>query len=102
MQNKNSSVETFAAFAKTSTVAIFGPEGLRPSTPLEPAQASWVQEHTKGGKWRTVADCGAEQLTAAEAAMCQAKAVGRLIVVAGYSGEIRVYENVGVPRWVWS
>lgn len=100
-QTKNSSVECFPAFPKTTTVAIFGPEGLRPTTPTEPEHVAWIQEHSKGGtKWHSVPDCGAEQLSAAEAAMCQARAMGRLIVAAGYSGEIKVFENVGWPRWV--
>lgn len=82
-------------------MAIFGPEGVRPGTPTEPEKAAWIQEHSKGStKWRSVPDCGAEQLSAAEAAMCQARAVGRLIVSAGYTGEIKVFENVGLPRWV--
>lgn len=65
-----------------------------------PQREAWLQESSRGAtKWRTAAECS-EQMSAAESAMCQARAMGRLIVTAGYSGSIRVYENVGLPHWL--
>ena len=35
-----------------------------------------------------------------ERAFAAGMAVGQIIVTAGYSGEIRIFENVGTPRWL--
>ena len=35
-----------------------------------------------------------------ERAFAAGMAIGQIIVTAGYSGEIRIFENVGPPQWI--
>ena len=35
-----------------------------------------------------------------ELALAGARARGQVLVTAGYTGEIKVYENIGPPQWV--
>jgi hypothetical protein len=35
-----------------------------------------------------------------EAALAAARACGQVLLTAGYTGEIRVYENIGLPQWL--
>ena len=42
----------------------------------------------------------AEATAAGEAVVAAAKAFGQVIVTAGYSGEIKVFENLAPPRWL--
>ena len=35
-----------------------------------------------------------------ELAFAAGMAIGQIIVTAGYSGEIRIFENVGPPQWI--
>ena len=46
------------------------------------------------------ADPRAEARAEGERAFAAGMAIGQIIVTAGYSGEIRIYENVGAPRWL--
>ena len=85
-REKNSSYECFHAGGDVMTVAVFGPITMhRPVETINPAGASWLgpgldQEQClkRGG---------------------HAAARGQVVLTAGYGGEIRAYENVGVPMW---
>ena len=53
-----------------------------------------------GGAAEPRADPRAEARAEGERAFAAGMAIGQIIVTAGYSGEIRIYENVGAPRWL--
>jgi hypothetical protein len=45
-------------------------------------------------------DPRAEARAEGERAFAAGMAMGQIIVTAGYSGEIRIFENVGLPCWL--
>ena len=45
-------------------------------------------------------DPRAEARAEGERAFAAGMAIGQIIVTAGYSGEIRIFENVGSPCWL--
>ena len=111
-KDKNSSFESFTAHSDIVTNAIFAPQNTRrTSTPaLHPGMApatkaaeALVKPSLKrlGVSSKSRADQEREEAQkAGEAAVAAAAAVGQIIVTSGYSGEIRVFENLGLPMWL--
>ena len=110
--DKNASCEQFLAHDDIVTSAIFAPlsddvtgrvsRNLGIAPPTAAAEAL-VKPSLKrlglGGK--TKADQEREDAQrAGDMAMKAAAAVGQTIVTSGYSGEIRVFENIGLPIWL--
>ena len=109
--DKNASFESFLAHDDIVTSAVFAPihddvrvtgnpMGIAPPTK---AAEALVKPSLKrlglGGK--TKADQEREDAQrAGETAMKAAAAVEQTIVTSGFSGEIRVFENVGLPIWL--
>lgn len=50
------------------------------------------------GKWSKEQEVDAAH--AAEAAVRSERALGQVILTAGYNGEIKVFENLGAPQWL--
>ena len=110
--DKNASFEQFLAHDDIVTSAIFAPlsddvtarvsRNLGIAPPTAAAEAL-VKPSLKrlglGGK--TKADQEREDAQrAGDMAMKAAAAVGQTIVTSGFSGEIRVFENIGLPIWL--
>ena len=109
--DKNSSFESFFAHDDIVTSAVFAPlqddptkrvegkGGIAP--PTKAAQALVKPSLKRLGLGKTRADQEREDAQrAGETAMKAAAAVGQTIVTSGFSGEIRIFENVGLPIWL--
>lgn len=98
-REKSSLYECFQAFNDITTVAIFGPDCAKRCLPQPGSQAEAAPssaKECKSSKWRTL-ECP-EVVAAADKAISAARMQGQLIVAAGYSGRIKVFENVGAPQ----
>ncbi|QDZ17522.1 WD40 repeat domain-containing protein [Chloropicon primus] len=107
--DKNASFESFLASDDIVTSAVFAPHhdnvtisgnlGIAP--PTKAAEALVKPSLKRLGLGKTKADQEREDAQrAGETAMRAAAAVGQTIVTSGFSGEIRVFENVGLPIWL--
>ena len=75
--------------------------GNAASAPANAAAAKAKAANGDGGVPKATAlDARAEARAEGERAFAAGMAVGQIIVTAGYSGEIRIFENVGTPRWL--
>ena len=119
-RDKHSSYETFAAQEDLVTVSLFAPEPVRAQAnsrqlmrrlkgrPVPgPTRAAAALIGTRGGdkkkKHGAPENLGEEEaaaFAAGEAAVEAAASVGQIIVTAGYSGDIRIFENSGLPAWI--
>ena len=45
-------------------------------------------------------DDAAKAKAEGERAFAAGMAIGQIVITAGYSGEIRIFENVGSPQWL--
>lgn len=112
---KNSSYEVFRAFPAESkcTVAAFAPVVAEPVSSRERDALSQQHMGAVSQKSSVVlkeimkqsqADTSDAALQAASELAytnaCKLQAYGRVIVSAGFNGEIRVYDNVGFPAWM--
>jgi hypothetical protein len=52
------------------------------------------------GKKSKQLDARAEARAEGERAFASGTAIGKVIATSGYSGEIRIFENVGSPCWL--
>jgi WD40 repeat protein len=103
-KEKNASFESFQVANDVITVALFGPECThRPLDNLSPTAAFAASEEAAasgaggGGALassQAVRGGGSASLGGATAAR------GQIILAAGYSGEIKIYENIGLPQWL--
>jgi hypothetical protein len=50
------------------------------------------------GKWAK--DQEADAARAGDSALKSERALGQVILTAGYNGEIKVFENLGAPQWL--
>lgn len=81
-KEKNSSFESFQVSNDVVTVALFAPECTQRK--LDTAQEAL-------GSSSGVVDAHSAEYYGLR---------GQVIVTAGYSGEIRIYENIGMPQWL--
>ena len=86
-KEKNSSFESFQVASDVVTVALFAPECThrRLDAPQSPTSE----------KKDDVPDSSGEDQTSGSAGLR-----GQIIIAAGYNGEIRIYENIGLPQWL--
>ena len=110
-KEKSSSYECFQADGDVVTVAVFAPDATRRDigdfspTAAQAAAVAAAAESTGvegggGGRDRHRRGNSLGDRHEGEAALAEAPAQGQIIVTAGYAGEIRCYENVGIPRWL--
>ncbi|KAK9821320.1 hypothetical protein WJX81_001477 [Elliptochloris bilobata] len=109
-RDKNNSYECFHAHNDIVTVAIFAPDAARraviaaPPRPVSPppSRAANVADSLNRLALRGKMSSGeaADAAAAGEAAIASQRALGQVILAAGYSGAIRVFENLGVPQWM--
>ena len=111
--DKNASFESFLAHNDIVTSAVFAPLQNDPATTKKIAGSLGIAPPTKAaealvkpslkrlGLGKSRADQEREEAQrAGETAMRAAAAVGQRIVTSGFSGEIRIFENVGLPIWL--
>ncbi|KAK9818208.1 hypothetical protein WJX72_008854 [[Myrmecia] bisecta] len=104
-QDKNGSYECFHAHDDIVTVALFAPETAwralkRPIYPDQnKATAALLHQRANGsGNHRKLSkEEAAEAAAMGEAAYAAGRAYGQVILSAGYSGEIKVFENLALP-----
>ena len=88
LQEKNASYESFQVANDVITVALFGPDcthrPLDNFTPTADASTAFAAAAASGSG-------SAPTATAAR---------GQVILTSGYSGEIKIYENIGLPQWL--
>jgi len=102
-KEKNASYESFQAAGDVVTVALFAPEcthrteeSMSPTAAATPLSAEF---RNVVGALQGAGPAG----RGAEVALlngAQGSARGQVIVTSGYGGEIRIYENVGLPQWL--
>ncbi|CAL8464569.1 g4104 [Coccomyxa elongata] len=106
-QEKSASYECFHAHNDIVTVALFAPKTARrvhriPSRGSNAPAKAGVVDHLNRlglrGKWSKEQEVDAAH--AAEAAVRSERALGQVILTAGYNGEIKVFENLGAPQWL--
>ncbi|KAK3240730.1 hypothetical protein CYMTET_49450 [Cymbomonas tetramitiformis] len=108
--DKRHCYECFPAHEDIVTAALFAPDSVRLVTPqvLSPDAATG---QTRAGhallnpdaakKLNQVSDDEAAfEREVAQAAVKAASALGQVIISAGYSGEVRIFENYGMPAWL--
>jgi WD40 repeat protein len=109
--DKNSSFETFLAHDDIVTSAVFAPlqddptstiaRNLGIAPPTKAAEALVKPSLKRLGLNKSKADQEREEAQrAGETAMKAAAAVGQNIITSGFSGEIRIFENAGLPIWL--
>ena len=108
-KDKHASFECFLAHQHIVSVAIFAPRKhscVRPTAAAsteELVSAAQPPAGTSARKLQSQKVINAEARAAAAAgvaAVAAAAAVGRVIISAGYSGEIKVFQNFGLPSWI--
>mmetsp|Transcript_1600 Transcript_1600/g.3523 ORF Transcript_1600/g.3523 Transcript_1600/m.3523 type:complete len:757 (+) Transcript_1600:184-2454(+) len=110
-RDKNASFEAFLAHDDIVTTALFAPQSTRRTSspsllpgmapPTKAAEALVQPSLKRLGLNKSRADQQREEAQkAGEAAVAAAAAVGQIIITSGYSGEIRVFENLGLPLWL--
>ncbi|PSC74579.1 signal transducer [Micractinium conductrix] len=90
-KEKNASYECFQANGDIVTVAIFAPASCHRSAESMSPSADALR-HQRSNSLEDRAD--------GEAALAMARARGQVLVTAGYTGEIKMYENIGLPQWL--
>lgn len=90
-KEKNASYECFQANGDIVTVAIFAPTSCHRSAESMSPTAD-ASRHQRSNSLGDQAE--------GEVALATARARGQVLVTAGYTGEIRVYENIGLPQWL--
>jgi WD40 repeat protein len=101
-KDKNSSFESFQVASDVITVALFGPECThRPLDNLSPTAYAAAEEAAAAGGAFTAAGGASGSGRGGGASLGTATAArGQIILAAGYSGEIKIYENIGLPQWL--
>lgn len=115
-REKNDTYESFQSHDDIVTVSLFAPDQVRrvrkpkvgEDTPLQPTKAAAALVRPDSSKFglstrlrqNRKKDKEAEAHKVGEAAVAAAAAVGQVIVTAGYSGKIRIFENAGLPTWL--
>ena len=114
-REKNDTYESFQSHEDIVTVSLFAPDQVRrvhkpklgedAPLPTKAAAALVRPDSLKLGLstrlWQNrKKDKEAEAQKVGEAAVAAAAAVGQVIVTAGYSGKIRIFENAGLPTWL--
>lgn len=98
-KEKNAACESFQVANDVITVALFGPECThRPLDDFSPTAHAAAEEAaaTAGGGRGAL-----EQSTVGSVSLGGATAArGQVILAAGYGGEIKIYENIGLPQWL--
>ena len=103
-----------SAHTNIVTVAVFAPETARRvfkpyddgevAAPTRAAAALVQPQPAKFGLASRIRSRhekeAAEAQKVGEAAVAAAAAVGQVVVTSGYSGEIRIFENSGLPTWL--
>jgi hypothetical protein len=72
-----------------------GEEGEGNGSGTRPARSNSLRSPGKGDH-----DDAAKAKAEGERAFAAGMAIGQIVITAGYSGEIRVFENVGSPQWL--
>lgn len=90
-KEKNSSYECFQANGDIVTVAVFAPGSCHRSEESMSPSAGALR-HQRSNSLGDQAE--------GEVALAAARARGQVLVTAGYTGEIRIYENIGLPQWL--
>ena len=65
----------------------------------EEGESATVTE-TPGGEGTDTMSPREQARLEGERAFAAGMAIGQIIVTAGYSGEIRIFENLGPPQWI--
>eukprot|EP00884_Botryococcus_braunii_P023494 jgi/Botrbrau1/9829/Bobra.0313s0008.1 len=105
-REKSSSYECFHAHDDIVTVAMFAPETAWRATRLKgpttvPKLTGMAEQLNRLGMLGKFSREEAIHAAAAgEDALCARRAYGQVIVTAGYSGGIKVFENLGTPHWL--
>ena len=103
-KEKNASYESFQVANDVITVALFGPECThRPLDNFSPTALAAAEEAAAGGALamtQTPAAAGGSGGGANLNLGGATAARGQVILAAGYSGEIKIYENIGLPQWL--
>jgi hypothetical protein len=66
---------------------------------VEEGESAEVTE-TPGGEGTDTMSPREQARLEGERAFAAGMAIGQIIVTAGYSGEIRIFENLGPPQWI--
>ena len=95
------------------TVALFGPESVHRSLDgLSPTGANSPMSGSGGNNTELEKDAMAKLVGtsggggggggggASSSSVMAVAARGQVILAAGYSGEIKIYENIGLPQWL--
>ncbi|KAI7845453.1 hypothetical protein COHA_001003 [Chlorella ohadii] len=91
LTEKNASYECFQANGDVVTVAVFAPAAChRAVDSFSPTGVA--AEHQRSDSLENRAE--------GEAALAAARARGQVLVTAGYTVEIKIYENIGLPQWL--
>lgn len=99
-KEKNAAFESFQVASDVITVALFGPECThRPLDNFSPTAVAAAEEAAAtGGGGRGTLE---QSIVESAASLGRATAArGQVILAAGYSGEIKIYENIGLPQWL--
>ena len=105
-QEKNASYESFQVANDVITVALFGPDCTHRSldsisTTAAAAAVASTEEPLSvagGSGLRVNIDVGGSSKS--KSGLSASAARGQVILAAGYSGEINIYENIGLPQWL--
>lgn len=104
-KEKNASFESFRISNDVITVVLFGPECThRPLDNFSPTALAAAEEAaataTGGGRALEQSVVGSGSASANVSLGGATAARGQIILAAGYGGEIKVYENIGLPQWL--
>ena len=108
-KDKHASFECFLAHQHIVSVSIFAPRRFscvrRPAVLHEEEELEAVAQPPVGTnaskiQGKVINSDAKAAAAAGVAAVAAAAAVGRVIVSAGFGGEIKVFENFGVPTWI--